>query len=91
MKIEDVWGENVALSWTPPRDDGNTAITGYTIQKADKKSMVSSGFLWFSSSKIIVQQKLGGGMKSSLVRTHEGHGEVTWHSGKALGAMESWT
>ena len=44
MKIEDVWGENVALSWTPPRDDGNTAITGYTIQKADKKSMVRSGF-----------------------------------------------
>ncbi|XP_027397803.1 myosin-binding protein C, slow-type isoform X15 [Bos indicus x Bos taurus] len=39
VKIEDVWGENVALSWTPPRDDGNTAITGYTIQKADKKSM----------------------------------------------------
>ncbi|XP_036747240.2 myosin-binding protein C, slow-type isoform X7 [Manis pentadactyla] len=39
VKIEDVWGENVALSWVPPRDDGNAAITGYTIQKADKKSM----------------------------------------------------
>ncbi|XP_019507409.1 PREDICTED: myosin-binding protein C, slow-type [Hipposideros armiger] len=39
VKIEDVWGENVALSWTPPKDDGNAAITGYTIQKADKKSM----------------------------------------------------
>ncbi|XP_053438954.1 myosin-binding protein C, slow-type isoform X6 [Nycticebus coucang] len=39
VKIDDVWGENVALSWTPPRDDGNAAITGYTIQKADKKSM----------------------------------------------------
>ena len=60
MKIEDVWGENVALSWTPPRDDGNTAITGDTIQKADKKSMVRSGFLWYSSSKIIVHQKLRG-------------------------------
>ncbi|XP_058424551.1 myosin-binding protein C, slow-type isoform X7 [Diceros bicornis minor] len=39
VKIEDVWGENVALSWAPPKDDGNAAITGYTIQKADKKSM----------------------------------------------------
>ncbi|XP_030400164.1 myosin-binding protein C, slow-type isoform X3 [Gopherus evgoodei] len=39
VKIEDVWGENVALSWQPPKDDGNAAITGYTIQKADKKSM----------------------------------------------------
>ncbi|XP_049740129.1 myosin-binding protein C, slow-type isoform X2 [Elephas maximus indicus] len=39
VKIEDVWGENVALTWLPPRDDGNATITGYTIQKADKKSM----------------------------------------------------
>ncbi|KAM8982392.1 myosin-binding protein C, slow-type isoform 2-T2 [Sarcophilus harrisii] len=39
VKIEDVWGENAALVWTPPKDDGNAAITGYTIQKADKKSM----------------------------------------------------
>ncbi|XP_072511822.1 myosin-binding protein C, slow-type isoform X7 [Notamacropus eugenii] len=39
VKIEDVWGENAALVWTPPKDDGNAPITGYTIQKADKKSM----------------------------------------------------
>uniref|UniRef100_A0A8C8ZX37 Myosin-binding protein C, slow-type n=1 Tax=Prolemur simus TaxID=1328070 RepID=A0A8C8ZX37_PROSS len=39
VKIEDVWGENVALTWIPPKDDGNATITGYTIQKADKKSM----------------------------------------------------
>ncbi|XP_077449593.1 myosin-binding protein C, slow-type isoform X3 [Stigmatopora argus] len=39
VTIEDVWGENVSLSWTPPRDNGNAAITGYTIQKADKKTM----------------------------------------------------
>ncbi|XP_063164505.1 myosin-binding protein C, slow-type isoform X4 [Candoia aspera] len=39
VKIADVWGENVALEWTPPRDDGNANIIGYTIQKADKKSM----------------------------------------------------
>ncbi|XP_061085205.1 myosin-binding protein C, slow-type-like isoform X2 [Conger conger] len=39
VKIEDVWGENVLLEWTPPKDNGNAAITGYTIQKADKKTM----------------------------------------------------
>uniref|UniRef100_A0A3P8V5L4 Myosin-binding protein C, slow-type n=1 Tax=Cynoglossus semilaevis TaxID=244447 RepID=A0A3P8V5L4_CYNSE len=39
VTIEDVWGENVALSWTPPKDSGNAPITGYTIQKADKKTM----------------------------------------------------
>ncbi|KAF7229275.1 myosin-binding protein C, slow-type isoform X3 [Nothobranchius furzeri] len=39
VNIEDVWGENVALVWTPPKDSGNAPITGYTIQKADKKTM----------------------------------------------------
>ncbi|XP_015277581.1 PREDICTED: myosin-binding protein C, slow-type isoform X5 [Gekko japonicus] len=39
VSIVDVWGENVALEWKPPKDDGNANITGYTIQKADKKSM----------------------------------------------------
>ncbi|KAF3690173.1 Myosin-binding protein H [Channa argus] len=37
-KIVDSWGFNVALEWTPPIDSGNTEITGYTIQKADKKT-----------------------------------------------------
>ncbi|KAM9301716.1 myosin-binding protein C, cardiac-type [Gastrophryne carolinensis] len=39
LKIVEVWGFNVALEWTPPQDDGNAEITGYTIQKADKKTM----------------------------------------------------
>ncbi|XP_051561825.1 myosin-binding protein H-like isoform X2 [Myxocyprinus asiaticus] len=38
VKIMDTWGFNVALEWTEPKDNGNTAITGYTIQKADKKT-----------------------------------------------------
>ncbi|KAK7155841.1 hypothetical protein R3I93_010492 [Phoxinus phoxinus] len=38
IKIVDTWGFNVALEWTEPKDTGNTAITGYTIQKADKKT-----------------------------------------------------
>ncbi|XP_035280232.1 myosin-binding protein C, slow-type isoform X6 [Anguilla anguilla] len=39
VKIDEVWGENVALEWTPPTDNGNAPIIGYTIQKADKKTM----------------------------------------------------
>nr|XP_042705216.1 myosin-binding protein C, cardiac-type isoform X7 [Chrysemys picta bellii] len=39
VKIIDVWGFNVALEWKPPQDDGNAQISGYTIQKADKKTM----------------------------------------------------
>lgn len=42
VKIDEVWGVNVALDWTPPKDNGNAPITGYTIQKADKKTMVCS-------------------------------------------------
>uniref|UniRef100_A0A5F8GG85 Myosin binding protein C1 n=1 Tax=Monodelphis domestica TaxID=13616 RepID=A0A5F8GG85_MONDO len=52
VKIEDVWGENAALVWTPPKDDGNAAITGYTIQKADKKSMPK--ITWMKNKVAIV-------------------------------------
>ncbi|XP_068121563.1 myosin-binding protein H-like [Hyperolius riggenbachi] len=38
IKLVDVWGFNAALEWTPPLDDGNAEITGYTVQKADKKT-----------------------------------------------------
>lgn len=39
VTIEDVWGGNVALVWAPPKDNGNAPIIGYTIQKADTKTM----------------------------------------------------
>lgn len=35
-----MWGFNAALEWDPPTDDGNSEITGYTIQKADMKTKV---------------------------------------------------
>lgn len=38
MKLVDSWGFNAALEWTPPKDNGNSDITGYTVQKADKKT-----------------------------------------------------
>lgn len=41
VKLVDSWGFNAALEWTPPKDSGNTEITGYTVQKADKKTGVS--------------------------------------------------
>ncbi|XP_034445292.1 myosin binding protein Ha isoform X1 [Hippoglossus hippoglossus] len=37
-KLVDSWGFNAALEWTAPKDNGNTDITGYTIQKADRKT-----------------------------------------------------
>ncbi|XP_076132270.1 myosin binding protein Ha isoform X7 [Alosa pseudoharengus] len=38
VKLVDTWGFNAALEWTPPKDSGNTEITGYNVQKADKKT-----------------------------------------------------
>ncbi|CAL8303925.1 unnamed protein product [Lota lota] len=39
VRVTEVWGFNAALEWEPPKDDGNCEVTGYTIQKADKKTM----------------------------------------------------
>ncbi|KAJ8245834.1 hypothetical protein GJAV_G00260800 [Gymnothorax javanicus] len=39
VKVTDVWGFNAALEWGVPSDDGNCEVTGYTIQKAEKKTM----------------------------------------------------
>ncbi|XP_028590529.2 myosin-binding protein H [Podarcis muralis] len=38
LKLVDVWGFNVALEWSPPKDNGNADLKGYTVQKADKKT-----------------------------------------------------
>lgn len=45
LKLVDVWGFNVALEWSPPKDNGNSEIKGYTVQKSDEKSGVSPGAL----------------------------------------------
>uniref|UniRef100_A0A6I8PZC3 Myosin-binding protein H n=1 Tax=Xenopus tropicalis TaxID=8364 RepID=A0A6I8PZC3_XENTR len=39
VTVKEVWGFNTLLEWQPPKDNGNSEITGYTIQKADKKTM----------------------------------------------------
>ncbi|XP_069493060.1 myosin-binding protein C, fast-type isoform X2 [Ambystoma mexicanum] len=39
VTVKDVWGFNALIEWQPPKDNGNSEITGYTIQKADKKTM----------------------------------------------------
>ncbi|XP_072853203.2 myosin-binding protein H [Pogona vitticeps] len=38
LKLVDVWGFNVALEWTAPKDTGNADLTGYTVQKSDMKT-----------------------------------------------------
>ncbi|XP_060087085.1 myosin-binding protein H [Heteronotia binoei] len=38
LKLVDVWGFNVALEWSPPKDNGNADLSGYTVQKADMKT-----------------------------------------------------
>ncbi|XP_061906235.1 myosin binding protein Ca isoform X2 [Entelurus aequoreus] len=38
VHVTEVWGFNASLEWKPPKDDGNSEIIGYTIQKADSKT-----------------------------------------------------
>ncbi|XP_069598293.1 myosin-binding protein C, fast-type-like isoform X3 [Ranitomeya imitator] len=39
VMVKEVWGFNALVEWQPPKDNGNSEITGYSIQKADKKTM----------------------------------------------------
>lgn len=43
VTVKEVWGTNALVEWQPPKDDGNSEVTGYFIQKADKKTMVRGG------------------------------------------------
>ncbi|XP_054615622.1 myosin binding protein Ca [Dunckerocampus dactyliophorus] len=38
VNVTDVWGFNASIEWKPPKDDGNSEIIGYTIQKSDLKT-----------------------------------------------------
>lgn len=40
VMVKEVWGTNALVEWQPPKDNGNSEITGYFVQKADKKTMV---------------------------------------------------
>lgn len=40
VMVKEVWGTNALVEWQPPKDDGNSEVTGYFVQKADKKTMV---------------------------------------------------
>ncbi|KAK2510587.1 hypothetical protein Q9233_017594 [Columba guinea] len=39
VHVTEVWGFTAVLEWEPPQDDGNAEITGYTVQKADTRTM----------------------------------------------------
>ncbi|GAB1292018.1 Myosin-binding protein C, fast-type [Apodemus speciosus] len=39
VMVKEVWGTNALVEWQPPKDNGNSEITGYFVQKADKKTM----------------------------------------------------
>lgn len=75
LKIVDTWGFNVALEWKPPKDDGNCEITGYTIQKADKKTMVRLYTLYMHLFKIKIKSSpYGWSLSSKLVSSTRGPG-----------------
>nr|XP_021524270.1 LOW QUALITY PROTEIN: myosin-binding protein C, fast-type [Aotus nancymaae] len=39
VMVKEVWGTNALVEWQAPKDDGNSEIMGYLVQKADKKTM----------------------------------------------------
>ncbi|XP_074427463.1 myosin-binding protein C, fast-type-like, partial [Larus michahellis] len=39
VRVTEVWGCNAALEWDPPADDGNCELGGYSVQKADTRTM----------------------------------------------------
>ncbi|XP_068026516.1 LOW QUALITY PROTEIN: myosin-binding protein C, fast-type-like, partial [Melanerpes formicivorus] len=39
VQVKEVWGFNALLEWEAPADDGNAEISGYSVEKADTRSM----------------------------------------------------
>ncbi|XP_072466524.1 myosin-binding protein C, fast-type [Notamacropus eugenii] len=39
VMVKEVWGCNALVEWQAPRDNGNSEVTSYFVQKADKKTM----------------------------------------------------
>lgn len=73
VRVTDIWGFNAALEWDIPKDDGNSEITGYTIQKADMKTKVRRGrrFGWhFKWSSQFILQLEGSDLNSEISLIH---------------------
>lgn len=94
IKLVDVWGANATLEWTPPQDTGNTALLGYTVQKADKKSGVRRSWeegreaFWMSFWQLHMGQDKKKSNQTTKSQTNISHG-VSWapHSS----GSQSWS
>lgn len=64
LRVTETWGFNVALEWKPPQDDGNTELGGYSVQKADKRTMVSWDPLCTLSFPFLCTQATAGAWSS---------------------------
>ena len=38
LDVSDITPESCVLSWNPPKDDGNSPVNNYIVEKKDKKS-----------------------------------------------------
>lgn len=67
--VKEVWGTNALVEWQPPKDDGNSEVTGYFVQKADKKTMVSGQGPLAERARVLVSPL-------HAVRVHQAHSSV---------------
>ena len=56
LKVDEVIGNSIQLSWEKPADNGNCEITGYKVEKRDKRS--GSKCDWFLVHEKIRQTKV---------------------------------
>ena len=47
ITVDEIIGASVSLKWTVPKDDGNTDINGYIVEKRDKKSVAKGINNWY--------------------------------------------